>query len=318
MYRVVIAAVLACLTTAASAQPARVEIHPVATRTPTDQQFLTGSREAPAAVIAGTLSIPAGAARAPVVVLLHGSGGVSPNVLSWVGYLNAAGVATFTLDSFSGRGIVSTVADQDRLSRLAMIFDAYRALETLAAHPRIDPQRVALMGFSRGGGAAHWAAIERFRLMHAGQSTARYALHIAFYPTCNREFRDGLALAAPVRYIHGTADDYIPIKECRDLVARLKAAGQNAEMIEVEGAHHVFDAPAGSPTRLDNAQTTRDCPMISENPVGLLVNSQNGSPFTYAGDPCVVRGTTAGRDGAGFEQARTAVRQILQSAGFIP
>ncbi|MBL6082651.1 acetylxylan esterase [Belnapia sp. T18] len=135
-----------------------MEIHPFGTRSPTDQQFLTGAADAPHTTIVGELRLPAAVTdRLPAVVLLHGSGGLSPNLQAWVPELNAMGIATFVVDSFAGRGISGTGADQDRLSRLAMVVDAYRALDLVAAHPRIDPARVAVMGFSRGGGAAHWA-----------------------------------------------------------------------------------------------------------------------------------------------------------------
>ncbi|WP_207540909.1 dienelactone hydrolase family protein [Sabulicella rubraurantiaca] len=309
---------LACLPWMAEAQVVpRVELHPFETRTPTDQQFLTGAADTSRVTIAGELRLPvAGTDRLPAVVLLHGSGGISSHLQAWVHELNGMGIATFVVDSFAGREITSTVADQDRLSRLAMVVDAYRALDLLAAHPRIDPARVAVMGFSRGGGAAHWAAMDRFREMHAAQSRARYALHIAFYPTCNRDFRDALATGAPVRIIHGTADDFIPITECRDLIGRLRAAGRDASILEIPEAHHVFDAPAGNLSRAPQAQTTRGCPNIRETPEGNLVNSATGRPFTYASDPCVERGTTFGRDAAGLETARRTVRDMLVAAGF--
>lgn len=317
MFRVLVSLAL-LLPTLAVAQVPRIELRPFESRTPTDQQFLTGAPDAPRVTIAGELRLPSiGNDRLPAVVLLHGSGGVTANAQAWATVLNGMGIATFVVDSFSGRGINNTVANQDALSRLAAVGDAYRALELLAAHPRIDPARIALMGFSRGGGAAHWAAMDRFRAMHGGASGARYALHIALYPTCNRDFRDALAISAPVRIIHGTADDYIPIAECRDLVARLRAAGRDATILEVAGAHHVFDAPAGAPARLAAAQTTRNCPMIRETPEGVLVNGVTGQPFTYATDPCVERGVTAGRDAASLETARQAVRDILTAAGFV-
>ena len=301
----------------ATAQVPRVELHPFETRSPSDQQFLTNAPDAPSVTIAGELRIPsAGTNRLPAVVLLHGSGGISAGVQAWASELNGMGVATFVVDSFSGRRLTTTGADQDALSRLAMVVDAYSALDVLAAHPRIDPSRIVLMGFSRGGGAAHWAAMDRFREMHARQSTAVYALHIAFYPTCNREFRNAMAVSAPVRIIHGTADDYIPIGECRDLVARLRAAGRDASILEIEGAHHVFDAPSGGIERALAAQTTRSCPIIRETEDGRLVNSATNRVFTYASDPCVERGTTVGRDAAGREQARLAVREYLAQAGF--
>ena len=85
----------------------------------------------------------------PAVVLLHGSGGVSGYVDDWARSLNCLGVATLTVDSFTGRGIDTTFMNQDALGRLSMIIDAYRAHELLARHPRIDASRIALMGFSR-------------------------------------------------------------------------------------------------------------------------------------------------------------------------
>ena len=56
---------------------ARTEVRPIETLTLTDQQFLTGDKSAAkAAVIAGELRLPQGAAgRLPAVVLMHGSGG---------------------------------------------------------------------------------------------------------------------------------------------------------------------------------------------------------------------------------------------------
>jgi dienelactone hydrolase len=319
MRKSMIAAALLFATASAAQSPVlpRIELHPMQSRSPSNEQFLTGAPDARATTIAGELRLPtAGTERLPVVVLLHGSGGVGANVQGWVSELNALGIATFVVDSFTGRGLASTQADQDSLSRLAMIVDAYRALALLAAHPRVDPGRIAVMGFSRGGGAAHWAAIDRFQKLHAADARARFALHVAFYPTCNRDFRGALEIAAPVRIIHGVADDYIPIKECRDLVTRLRQAGRDASILEIEGAHHVFDAPGGAPNRAAQAQTTRNCPVIRESDGGVLVNGATGQPFSYATDPCVERGATVGHDRAGLEQARRAVRELMTQTGF--
>src|SRR5262245_16027650 len=129
-------------TQAALAEPsvndlaARTELRPIETLTLSDQQFLTGDKNGKAVTIAGELRIPRGVTgKMPAVVLLHGSGGVGPGPELWAKHINEIGVASFVLDSFSARGLVSTSADQSLLGRLNMILDAYRSHEMLAAHP---------------------------------------------------------------------------------------------------------------------------------------------------------------------------------------
>ena len=83
----------------------------------------------------------------------------------WERELNATGVSTFALDGFTGRGLTQVSTDQALLGRLNFILDIYRALDVLAKHPRVDSQRIALMGFSRGGQAALYASLTRFHKM---------------------------------------------------------------------------------------------------------------------------------------------------------
>lgn len=122
-----------------SAQVARTELHAIPTLTLSDRQFLIGDKNGTPVTIAGALRVPRlGTDRLPAVILVHGSGGIGGNVDRWSQELNSFGLATFVTDSFTARGIQSTVADQALLGRLNMILDSYRALGVLAAHPRID------------------------------------------------------------------------------------------------------------------------------------------------------------------------------------
>ena len=208
----------------------------------TDQEFLTGKKEGRPVTLAGELRLPPpGTERFPAVVLLHGSSGVGNNVLDWEQEINAMGVATFVLDCFTGRGIVNTNFDQGQLGRLAMIIDAYRALDTFAKHPRIDPKRIALMGFSRGGQAALYASLKRFQRLH-GPADLEYASYIVFYPNCNTVYHDDEDVAdKPIRVFQGSADDYVPVEACRAYIARLQAKGKNVQLTEYAGAGHNFD-----------------------------------------------------------------------------
>jgi dienelactone hydrolase len=293
------------------AQVARIELHAIPTTTLTDQQFLTGVKEGQSVAVTGELRIPqSGTSRLPVVLLVHGSGGIGSNVDVWSQELNRIGIATLIVDSFTARKIVSTVNDQTQLGRLAMIVDSYRALELLAQHPRIDPTQIAIMGFSRGGQAVLYASLRRFQRMH-GPTNAAFAAYLPFYPTCNTTFIDDTDVGdRPLRLFHGTADNYVAIGPCRAYVARLRAAGRDAQLTEYSGSHHAFDVPLlKTPVVLQQAPTTRSC-TLEENPVGQIINSQTKQPFTYS-DPCVEKGPTVAYNAQATDEALKAVKDFL-------
>jgi dienelactone hydrolase len=220
--------VLAASPRASNAQVARTEIHPIPTLTLPQHQFLTGGENGNPVTIAGVLRFPrTGTAPVPAVILVHGSGGITGNVDRWSTVLNRIGVATFVIDSFTARGIESTMADQAQLGRFDMILDAYRALAVLAAHRRIDATRVALMGFSRGGHVALYASLNRFARMHGPQGVS-FAAYLPFYAPCSATYiGDEDVSDAPIRLFHGSADDYTPVAPCRAYVERLRKAGKD-------------------------------------------------------------------------------------------
>jgi predicted dienelactone hydrolase len=149
---------LTCIETNAQSIPkeiaSRVEIYAIPSLTLSDRQFLTGDASGTQATLAGEFRIAQGSGRLPVVVMMHGSSGVGANIEPWVHQFNQMGISTFVVDSLTGRGLTSVSANQAQLGRLNFIVDIYRALDILAKHPRVDPERIVLMGFSRGGQAA--------------------------------------------------------------------------------------------------------------------------------------------------------------------
>lgn len=291
----------------ACAQIARIEIHSLKTMTLTDEQFLTGVKDGKPDVIAGELRIPRpGKDRLPTIVLVHGSGGIGGNVDGWSQELNKIGIATFVLDGFAGRGIVDVVTDQRQLGMLTMINDAYRVLELLAKHPRIDPSRIGLMGFSRGGLVALYASLKRFKRMHA-PSDIEFAAYIAFYAPCYITFiDDGEVSDKPIRLFHGLADDYVPIGPCQEYVKRLQKAGKDVQLIEYPDAYHAFDFTAiKAPIRMPEAQTARNC-RREENPVGRIINPETKQP-----EPCVERGATVAYNAQAHTESLKAVKEFL-------
>ena len=158
---------------------ARIEIHSFDTVTLTDKQFLTGAKEGKSSRIGGELCLPPGAGRFPVAVLVHGSAGAGAGEVQWSQELNKIGVATFLIDCFTGRGIVQTITDQSQLGHLAMIVDAYRAMELLSQHPQIDASRIAVMGFSKGGFVALYSSMRRFQRAYSPSNT-EFAAYIPY------------------------------------------------------------------------------------------------------------------------------------------
>ncbi len=238
-----VAAFALCLTmpVAAAESPStdiagRTELHAIHTLTLSDKQFLTGDAEAKVAIVSGQLRLPAATGRLPVVVLMHGSGGMGPNIEMWAREFNAIGIATFALDGFTGRGLTQTSTNQALLGRLNFILDIYRGLDILAKHPRVDPQRIVLMGFSRGGQAALYASLKRFHQLW-NKSGIEFAAYVPFYPDCATSFAGDTDLAdKPVRIFGGTMDDYNPIALCKTYAERLKAAGRDVQVTEYPNA----------------------------------------------------------------------------------
>jgi dienelactone hydrolase len=291
-------------------QTARIEIHSLDTETPTDYQFLTGAQGSPLARFGAELRLPAGPTRVPAVVLLHGSAGIGVNVNRWADELNGLGVGAFLVDSFTGRGIVQTVTDQSQLSSLAMIMDAYRGLAILSKHSAIDPSRIAVMGFSKGGFAALYASLKRFQRMY-GSTGLGFAAYVPFYPACNTMYlEDEQVSGRPIRIFHGAEDNYVPVEPCRKYVQRLRRAGADVQLTEYAGAQHAFDNPLYSPHRsLPDAIITGDC-VRQERTVGAIINVATGETFRWT-DTCVKRGGTVGYDAAATAAATIEVKSFL-------
>ena len=75
------AVLLTCIETNAQSVPkevaSRIEIYAIPSVTISDQQFLTGDANGKQVTVAGEFRIAQGSGRLPVVVMMHGSGGVS-------------------------------------------------------------------------------------------------------------------------------------------------------------------------------------------------------------------------------------------------
>jgi dienelactone hydrolase len=309
---------LTCIETNAQSMPkeiaSRVEIYAIPSLTISDQQFLTGDANGKQVTVAGEFRIAQGSGKLPVVVMMHGSSGVGASIEPWAHQFNAMGISTFVIDGFSGRGLTAVGPNQALLGRLNLIVDIYRALEILAKHPRVDPERIALMGFSRGGQAALYASLDRFNKLW-NKSGVQFAGYIPFYPDCSTTYATDTEVAArPIRIFHGTPDDYNPVASCKAYVARLQAAGRDVVLTEYPDSQHGFDSGLLGLSTIAvsaGAQTARNC-HLREGEGGLLMNADTQAPFNYK-DPCIELNPHTGGNPATAMEARKAVSDFLQA-----
>lgn len=171
---------------------------------------------------------------------------------------------------FARRGYVA-IAAQYRLAGQAKwplpVEDVKAAIRWTRANAStlgIDPNRIALVGYSAGGLLALTAAGTQDRMQFEGRSgtpgvPTAIAACCAFYPVTDTPTalmpagvdaatqRDSVPathiskLFAPTMLLHGVADTTVPIESSQRFFELLRKAGVTTELHTFAGAPHVFD-----------------------------------------------------------------------------
>jgi dienelactone hydrolase len=179
----------------------------------------------------GYLARPDGAGPFPAVVVLHGCAGFySPNA-AIADDLKSEGYVALAVDSLGPRGISHRCGGLF----IEQAIDAYAALKYLSQQPFVDPGRVAVLGYSMGGGSALDDVQRGFinRLF-----PEKFAAAIAYYPWCRGR---SAMVDAPTMILIGAADDWTLAEGCRELVAQPHGAGAPVDLTVYPDAHHGFN-----------------------------------------------------------------------------
>jgi dienelactone hydrolase len=193
--------------------------------------------------LSGTLYMPAKTSSpVPAVVMVHGTGGIDSRGELYRQPILDAGIAIFEVDFKTGiyRG------PMDRPKQATLQPMAFAALKELRKLPAIDPNRIAIMGFSMGGHVTLATALESNRKMWMGDQKG-FVAHAAFYPV-SRPFieelnESGVMLTgAPMIVFYGTADCYGEGAAVPEL-KRVLAEKYNFDLtiVEYPGATHGFN-----------------------------------------------------------------------------
>ncbi len=215
----------------------------------------------------------------PAVLVLHGGGWTAgsrkycrPVILELARHGHVAVAASYRL------------APRHRFP--AQLHDARCAVRWLRAHAarhRIDPQRIAALGFSSGGHLAcllGTASNLEGDGCQAGHSS-RVQLVVAYYPVTDlasldkgylhtlvlknllgRVTPETCAEASPMTHacrrcpptllLHGTADWVVPPSQSRDFAKKLRTVGAAVELHLLDGAGHGFGCGPGAHDRQAN------------------------------------------------------------------
>jgi dienelactone hydrolase len=223
--------------------------------------------------------------RYPAVVVVHTLGGYrDANEGYAAAELRKAGFATLTYDSFAARGSTGQAMSGSPGYLLPGTADAYAALRLLSSEPRIDPDRIAIVGFSYGAEVAHLTAFETLRsALNPGQG--RFAAHVAFYPagSYGAIAERGAYTGSPVLMLLGEKDDNLPVAKIEDYLAYARAAGNPApiETVIYAGAYHAWTVPSLLTLRFyPELVSTKKCPLVLLGPRQpmLLIDGQT-KPF---------------------------------------
>lgn len=231
------------------------------------------------------LARPAGDQPRPAVVMLHGcSGLINPRgrffqlYPAWLRTLTEQGYVVLVVDSATPRGFGQTCSPgQPRRTMLRdRPKDAYAALAWLQAQPFVRADRIALMGWSQGGGIV-LLSINDLSIGRPADLKTDFAAAVAFYPgSCSDKLQSapytrvpphGWTSKLPLLVLFGEADVWTELAPCRDFLDAAKARGNDVDLITYPDAVHAFDAPKLPRTELPQYRSPDGrIPVIATDP----------------------------------------------------
>ena len=160
--------------------------------------------------------------------------------------IKKAGVATLEIDSCLPRGLsIYNMIIQGNSSKLTPWMgaaDALYGLKHMQSHPKIDPKKIGVMGFSWGGSAAVYTGLDIIRSpIIDSQELNDFALRIGVYPYCRYLDEQGVT-KNKIHFLTGEKDESTPALFCKGMTDSINEFGGNASIDIFPNAHHNFDA----------------------------------------------------------------------------
>ena len=195
------------------------------------------------------LFTPAGEGPFATVLVFHGCSGQRQTLLDSVNdWLLPAGYAALFVDSHAARGIDDwrPVCAGKQLWGNQRALDVYAAIELAAQLPRVDGQRLALLGFSHGGWSILDALAYGGEAGHGFSAPGRQGLQrikaaILYYPYCGfpAQLRRHMNPQPPQLMLLAGKDHITDHQQCLDALQQLQPGA--IQVKRYAHADHGFD-----------------------------------------------------------------------------
>ena len=182
----------------------------------------------------------------PAVVVLHGNGGMREVYHEEAEFLAKHDYVVLVLDYYAQAGL-GGLSGEERQRRWRQWQDMLvDSVEYLRGLPDVDPDRVALVGFSQGAALAVSTA---HRIPGLGAIVDFFGPNVeGWYVSSlfgNRDDLpdDYLERLPPVLILHGSRDPVVPKRNSEDFHSALVERGREVEMHVYEGSMHALNDP---------------------------------------------------------------------------
>ena len=221
--------------------------------------------------------------KVPAVLILHGSNGVDGRGAFYAKALQKAGIATLEITMFPPRSKPKPAGSGVTMPHAAA------ALRWLAAQPKVNSERLGVMGFSYGGVMSVLMSSELVQ-ERLGKDVPKPAAFAPFYPVCSglagflanpksRFYNAHMRMSATPMLIHvGTRDDFEKgERPCDAFVAMWPAAAREQVTVRyVKGGTHAFDAQtAGTEFSVNVVPSPKDAEEARQAIVSFFVKNLN-------------------------------------------
>ena len=190
---------------------------------------------------------PEGQGPFPVVIALHGCGGLagrSEPVLSryrdWAEQLLRGGQAVLLPDSYGSRELGPQCrANEHKIhARRERVEDIMASRQWLVQQPWAAHDRISLLGWANGASALLWAVRPQ---LSSRSVEPDFRSAVAFYPDCRISAGLGWSARVPTLLLIGAKDDVSSPPACRQMIDGARGRSALTRIEVYPGALHDFD-----------------------------------------------------------------------------